>query len=50
MSAWLCCTYKVILILKFNAKAMSARKGRKVHAELCEGSCVGYITNLYNAW
>ena len=31
LSAWLCSTDKVIIIPKFNAKAMSARKGRKIH-------------------
>ena len=29
LSTWLCSTYKVILIPNFNAKAISARKGKK---------------------
>eukprot|EP00122_Pirum_gemmata_P010897 Pgem_evm1s10088 len=37
MSTWLCSTYKVILIPKFNAKAMSARKGRKIHTKTVRG-------------
>ena len=37
LSTWLCSTYKVILIPKFNAKAMSARKGRKIHTETVRG-------------
>ena len=37
MSTWLCKTYKVILIPKFNAKAMSKRKGRKIHKKTVRG-------------
>ena len=34
---WLSSTYKVILIPKFNGKAMSARKGRKIHTKTVRG-------------
>ena len=37
LSTWLCSTYNVILIPKFNAKAMSARKGRKIHIKTERG-------------
>ena len=33
LSACLCSTFKVTLIPKFNAKAMSVRKGRKIHTK-----------------
>ena len=43
LNAWLCSTYKVILIPKFNAKAMSARKGRKIHTKFVRGMlCQSY--------
>ena len=34
---WLSSTYKVILIPKFNVKAMSARKGRNIHTKIVRG-------------
>ena len=37
LSATLCSTCKVILILKFNAKALSARKGIKIHTKTVRG-------------
>ena len=37
MSTWLCKAYKVILIPKFNAKATSKRKGRKIHKKTVRG-------------
>ena len=37
MSTWLCSNYKVILIPKFNSKAMSQRKGRKIHTKTVRG-------------
>ena len=36
-SSWLCSISKVILIPKFTTKAMSARKGRKIHATIVRG-------------
>ena len=44
----LCSTYKVNLIPNFNAKEMTARKGRKIHTKLCVGCFVGDIRNLDN--
>ena len=37
MSTWLCSTYKVILIPKFQAKAMSKRKGRNINNKTVRG-------------
>ena len=33
-STWLCSNYNVILIPKFDAKAMSVRKGRKIQTKI----------------
>ena len=43
----LCSTYKVILIAKFNAKAMSVRKGRKIHIKTVRNVVI-VIINLDN--
>ena len=37
MSTWLCKTYKVILIPKFNSKAMSKKANRKIHRKTVRG-------------
>ena len=33
LSTWLCSTYKLILIPKFNAKGMSTRRDRKINTK-----------------
>ena len=37
LSTWLYSTYKVILIPKFNVKAISVRKGGKIHTKTVRG-------------
>ena len=37
LSSWLCCTGTVIVIPKFNTKAMCARKGRKIRTKTVRG-------------